>query len=534
MKLRLFIVFSFLLTFHCVAFAAPTEAQDKKEVESSELPAPAENLPGESESVAEEEEKARSFHPVTYKEKQAFRIFYLNDSDSEKVLKRAREASEKLERAINSEKLLEKDSPLVDLVAQDKGLLEVKVRGYKVIDLTREDQQAAGYEKTESYREVLKGELQGFVTDELNRLRIQESALKFFLSIFFALIGFVVFKQIHQAFNRAEDALEERRESFAPVVFFSETLLSGQALGGILALALVIGRMFAYVIVVLSTFAAIMGQFSVSREILGQFFSESLSQMVKVLQSLLEAIPGLLLGLILIFVLQISLKVLDLFLKSARSGRISIGFLNSGRVPVVRFWGVAILFVIFTPLILASIFGRFHTPLEIVFLMVVVALALATLPVLISVAVGSFVLWQGNIKPGQWIEVGDKSGEVTDVSLHKITIVPEVGGRVYIPMTLMLLNSCFEKKEAPKSEFQVRVVRKDTLKITQQKVEDLFPKSLEVSVTCLSVSAKEFLFALYAPQFQSDLRKELLSHLSEAHETGVIELGAELTKEIRH
>lgn len=538
MKLRLIILLGFFISFHHVVYAvsSQSQSQDQHTQGSSELPKPEEKLPGEGEESEEEisEERGKPFHPVTFKEKQAFKIFYENDSDNEKVLKRASDASEKLERAINADEPLDESSPLVDLVVRDSGLLEIKVRGYKVTDLTREDQLLAGYQSTEDYREFLKGELQSFVKDELNRLRIQESALKFFLSIFFALIGFVVFKQIHQAFNRAEVALEERRESFAPVVFFSETLLSGQALGGILALLLVIGRVFAYVIVILSTFAAIMGQFSASREILGSFFSESLSQMVKVLQSLLEAIPGLLLGLILIFILHLSLKVLDLFLKSARSGRISVGFLNSGRVPVVRFWGVAVLFVIFTPLILASIFGRFHTPLEIVFLMIVVALALATLPVLISIAVGSFVLWQGNIKPGQWIEVGDKSGEVTDVSIHKITIVPEVGGRVYIPMTLMLLNPCFEKKEAPKSEFQVRVLRKDTLKVTQQKVEEVFPKSLEVTVTCLSVSSKEFLFALYAPQFQSDLRKELLNHLSEAHEAGVIELGTELTKEIRH
>lgn len=550
MVYRLILGLCFSLSLNLNVFAQTEEIQPAEETnpvkesaarasDNSQPPALPISSESEADSVAESEQEAEppkeaSFAPVTFREKVAFKIYYLDESKKERTISRANEATSALDRALTSSDPFEPNAPMIEIVPQASGFFEVKVRGYKIIQLSPGDRVASGFKTSADYQDFIKAELGSFVSNEVDRLEVQKVALKFFLSIFFALMGFVVFRQIHQVFNKAELILEQKRESFEPVVVLSETLVSGQAMGGLLALSLAVGRMIAYVVVILSTLAAILGQFTTSRVILTQFFSQSLSQVVKGLQSLLEAIPGLLLGLVLIFLFQLSLKVLDLFLKGARSGRINLSFLSPSRVPVVKFWGTALLFIILTPLIVAAIFGRFHTPLEVVFLLVAFALALATLPVLVSVAAGSFVLWQGVIKPGQWIEIGAKSGEVTDVSIHKITIVPETGGRVHVPMSMMLFKACFEKKDAPKAEYQVTLVRKDNLENTLSTLGQLFPQELEVSLECISVGAKSFMFAIYAPQFKSDLRSKVLKILSQAHEMGVIELGGEMIKEVRH
>ena len=334
-------------------------------------------------------------------------------------------------------------------------------------------------------------------------------------------------------FNKAERVLDEKRDSFKSISFLSETLLSGQAVGGLLAFSLALGRMFAYLVVVLSTAAAILGQFSFTRTIMGSFFARLLKQILEGFQSLVEAIPGLLLALTLIFIFQLALKVLDLFLKGVRSGRIHVSVLSPERAPVLRFWGSALLAILFFPFILASIFGTFNSPLEFVFLVATGTLALATLPILISVAAGSFVLWQGLVKPGEWVEVGDTSGEITDISISKLTLVPANGGRVHVPMILLLFKSCFEK-EAPRFQVQLRVTRNGTLEEMKTKVSELFPGNFSLSVSCLSISQEDFLFCLRAPLFKAGLKDEIMTIISTANDKGLFEVRESFVKEEYH
>src|SRR5690606_16598505 len=129
-------------------------------------------------------------------------------------------------------------------------------------------------------------------------------------------------------------------------------------------------------------------------------------------------------------------------------------------------------------LIVASAFGGFHTPLNNIVLLITAALALSTLPLLINIAAGSLIIWQRAVVPGQWVEVCGHRGEVTDLSLFKITLVPEEGGRVTIPTTLLLFNPCFESKHTLRGEFKVRLARIQGLEATQNKLKDLFPPKL--------------------------------------------------------
>lgn len=535
--LALFLTFSFSLTNswgQVEEEAAEPSSDHIESVENIGKTNKASEDDTDAEAVEEEENPATPSVPVAYRDKVAFEIYYENESEKAEALEKAGRASVALESALTAENPFEPSSPLADVISKAANEIEIRIRGYKIVELNVSQQMAGGFSSPTQYKDQLRSELTSFVSEELRRLEIQDIALKFFLSIFFAFIGFIVVRQIHQGFNKAELVLEQKRESFQPVVILSETLISGQAVGGLLAFSLAIGRTLAYVAVILTTIGAILGQFETSRRIMVNFFSQTLTQLVNGFQSLLVAIPGVLLGLFLLFCLHLILKILDLFLKGARSGRISMNFLTPSRIPAVRFWGTILLILFFGPLIVASFFGRFHTPVEIVFLLAAFVLVLATLPVLISIAAGSFVLWQGVIQPGQWIEVGDKSGEIANVSIYKVTIVPETGGRIYIPMILFLFKASFEKKEAPKAEFRMRVKRTESLKEAQAKIEALFPKEFEVSVSCLSLSSTEFLFALYAPQFQRDIRADVLTTLSEAHENGHIQLTEELIKEVRH
>jgi len=476
-------------------------------------------------------QKASEFAPVIFREKTAFKIYHEKKDGAESAKRRAKKASNALEKALTAAAPLNPESTQVDVLLDDDKV-EVRIRGFKILQLDKADMKASGFKNLKDYQEQVSMDFSAFVGEEFDRVQIQRIALQFFLSVFFALMGFVVFRKTRTAFNQADLIIEQKRESFKPFVFMSENLISGQALGGILAITLVIGRVFAYFVVIFTSLAAISGQFRFSRNIMSDFFSQILKQTFKTFQSLLEAIPGLLLATTLLFFFYLSLKVLNLFLKGVRSGRISWAFLMANRIPVLRFWGTALLCTFFFPLVIASLFGRFHSPLEIIVIIMATVFGLATIPVLASIAVGSFVLWHGSLRPGLWIRIGEKSGEITDINLHKMIIVPEVGGRVHVPMLQLLFKSWSESKDNPKREYFFTIKRQASLDKTLETLTQLFSDQKEAfEITCLSVSKNEFSIRLRTPSFFQEARATVLKILSDANDSGVLELGPQPVEE---
>lgn len=469
---------------------------------------------------------------IVFREKTIFKIYYKNEKQKNQTLNRAAKATAALEEAMNANTPLEPDSPQASVNFNTKHQLEVRVRGYKIAEFTNEDRAAAGYKSLKDYQEALLTELNIFVGNEFKRLQIQKLSLKFFLSVFFALLGFLSLRQARVFFNSADLNIEEKRESLKPMTFMSETLISSQALGGFFALFLVFGRVLTYFVVTLATAAAILGQFTTTRNAMGNALSKIFSDSLAYLQSMLEFLPGLVLAVILLFLWNISIKILDLFLRGVRSGRISWSFLQANRIAIVRFWGISLLSLLFFPLILASLFGRFNNPLEFVVIACAIILCISTLPILISVTAGSFILWFGQIKPGQWIKIGKTIGEVADVSLFKITLIPPNGGRIFIPMFQLLYQSYTEMGFDYQREFHFKIERHMSLEDSISKVQGLFPTKLNVNIKCLSLSGNEYKLSILTSSFNSDTKRTILSSLSMAHDQKLIVLTSDLIEEM--
>lgn len=475
-----------------------------------------------------------AFHTVLYRNKPVFKIFYKDQEQQAHIATKARLASLNLESAMNASEPLDSKAKPIDIITLEDHSLEVLVRGFRITVLDQADQHAAGFVSLNEFKESLFADLNKFIKEETQRLHLQRSTLQFFLSLFFALVGFVVFHQVKVFFNHADAMIKEKKESLRPIVLMSETLVSAHALGWMFALFLVIGRVLAYIIVILTTVAVILGQFTLTRTAMSQLFSELIGQGIQSIQSLLESLPGIILALILFFCWHLSLKILDLFLKGVRSGRISWSFLQEHRIAVVRFWGTALSCVVFFPLIAASLFSRFNTPVETILLMGTGILILATLPLAVSIATGSFMIWQGYLEQGKWISISDKHGVITDISLYKFTVTPEDGQRVHVPMSQLLFKSFAEDKDYHKGVFQFKVQRLKPLDHTLNDLQKIFEENgLEVDLHCISLSSSIYHFSLSTLKAShKQWRAMVLKSLSDAHDKGRIQLHSEPIQEI--
>ena len=190
--------------------------------------------------------------------------------------------------------------------------------------------------------------------------------------------------------------------------------------------------------------------------------------------------------------------------------------------------------MLFVPLIIAAILTIRFSSMEVGVVSFGIICLLAFLPVLTSAAIGSFQMWNGNLQEGHWIEVGKYHGEVTGISLFEVSLVPEDGGMVRLPMIYLLMNPVRYRAEVPKFEIRFTVKKMGSLTETLDTVAQLFPEKWNVDVSCQSVNSHEVRIVLRAGKFESKIKSETLRILSDACDEKKIELTSDFVEEISH
>lgn len=359
------------------------------------------------------------------------------DSGGKDARRRAAEAGAALAAALETD--ANPDEPVV-VVAVSGDIAQVRVRGRAVATLGAADAAAEGAPSLASYAEELETRLLPFVQDELRRSSAQAIALSVFLFVFFGLLGVLTTRALRNAFDRIEKLLEERRAALQPLKILSIPLLSGEALRGLLLMALFVGRILAYLVVVAVALGAALSQFEVTRPWLGRIAKALVSPLVAGIDAAARSVPGLLLAALLVVLTAAGLRFARLLLDGVAQGRVEARLIRPARVPATRVGILVLTMLVIAPLVVAAAFGRFGTPLETLAVVAGGVVLLGALPVVGSAVVGLVLLWRGTLRAGDWIEIGEVHGEVSSVSVLDIVLVPESGGTVVVPMLALALR----------------------------------------------------------------------------------------------
>jgi hypothetical protein len=469
-------------------------------------------------AAAEPSLQAKIDWPITYNEQTAFT---LTESIGEKTpAQRAHLASQALTSAIESE-MAKKEG--VDVQVQDQSAT-IYVRGFVVAVVYPQDAVAAGFPTLNDYSEHLKTVLQAFVSRQIAKGRMQNLFVRIFLSVFFALIAFVVIRQLKVIFDRFDHVLDEKRTSLGPVALMSETLLSGEVIGGSLAIALAIGRLVAYAAVLIAALAIIFGQFELTRHLLVKIAGSGMSQIVSSVDALLSAIPNLLVTALLVVTLLIALRGLDLFSKGLSSGRIRWRLVSGERIPLVRVFGTLVVVLVLVPLILASLFGRFHTPWETILIVLMACAGLAAVPLGAAYAVGALLVWKSALHPGDWIVVGGACGEISYIGFGEIAIIPIEGGSLTIPMLSLLVKSVHRVQRPGGFRLRLELRMAKTVNETLQVAGDLFAGKLDVEMEIAELHQDKVVVTLFTSNLRADTRRQLMQTIAGGMNSGKIDV----------
>lgn len=459
--------------------------------------------------------------PVTFHGNDSPLVFRVGTAERTKE-ERAKRATELLTRALDGAGEL--DEPPLPSVVSERGVGAVRVGKSLIATVYPRDADAEQME-FDRYIEHLDSQMKAWVPAQLRRRAVQLFALHVFLSIFFGVLGFLTLRFLRNAFDRWEEEFEERRGSLPAVSILRIPIFSSEAVGGAIAFGLAVGRVLAYVGIVISTLAAILSQFDFTRPLLRRLVSWSGGPLLNGLELVVTSIPGLVVAAILIVALQAALRVFNLLLDGVSKKRIVWKPLPPQKVPVFRFAVTAAVLLVVLPLLIAAAFGRFGTPLEFLALAAGAVVLISAIPMIASYVVGIRLLWREDIHAGDWVQVGDVAGEVTSCGLSEISLVPEGGGTIVIPMLFLVLHPLRRLRESPAVSFELTVARdrpvEELLKAIEQAVKGA---EKDARVELVDVCHAWIKVDVSAPAVRTGVRQTLLIAVTNAVDNHLFEL----------
>ena len=457
-------------------------------------------------------------YPATYHENPSPLVFRV-PAFGKSARERARAATEALTAALDAT-----DVDHTPTVRIEGGVAVVRVGDARVARLIDADA-AAEEMRLQEYAPHLEALLLAFVPSQLKRNAVQLFTLHLFLAVFFGVLGFVTLRGVRTAFDQWDAALEERKATLAPIAILRVPILGAEALAGALAFGLGLGRYVAYLTTLVASLAAVLSSFDGTRPLLKRIATSATVPLVNGGEAVLRALPGILLAILLAVVLRAALRVLNLLLDSVQQGRIHSRRISPERVPVLRVAASVAAFLLLFPLLVALAFGRFGTPLETLALAGGGMVLLAAVPLVASYLVGTVMLWQQQIQPGDWVQCGEVSGEVISLSLGEISLVPSGGGRVSVPMIFLLLHPVRRLHSPPAVSFEITVARdrpgKELLAAMREAVKS---QEEEADVECIDLCKEWLRIRVHAPSTRTGVREQLLLAVSDAVDAHRFEL----------
>jgi hypothetical protein len=403
----------------------------------------------------------------------------------------------------------------------------VKVQGRAVATLTAADAEAAGAPSLPAWAEEQETRLIEFVTTWQRRRALQSLAFHVFFSITLVVVAVLTLRGVNRAMARADAAIEDRAATIKPLVLFDVPVLSSDAARGLLATGLIVGRVLGVVIVVLATVGGVLAQFATTRPLLERVLAAGARPIVRGLEVLAAAIPGILLAALLVVLLRGGLRFLRLLLDGVAAGRVTSRLVRPRRVPVTRVVATVAIVLLALPLIVAAAFGRFGTPFETLALVAGSVVLLACLPLVASAAVGVALVWRGTLTAGDWVEVDGEAGEVSSIGLTELVVVPARGGTVSVPMLMLAVRPLRRLARQPELEHLVRIERREKATVLIERLTAI-ARSVDADggAEIIDADAETALVRLFVPLGKSDAHNALSRALLNAVDEGIIALAS--------
>ena len=350
-------------------------------------------------------------------------VFWIRASlDGESPAQRAREVVHELEEVLERE--LEKgERDLVEVRALPSAeQVEIVVNGRGVFTLGPADAEAAPSPSTMALARQLRMQLEEALHEERNRSALAGTVLSISLVVFLGLLLFLSLPKINEVKSAGEEWVRENGERLPHIKVRKVELLSVGALQNFLVLAVsAVGRVvqiiciYAYLVVCLSLFER-------TAPWVDELNGLVLSPFTTLLDRLQRVFPTATLTAAILLLLVPAWRITGQLARSVERGDVHLGWLPRDRVrPTVQLFRMGLVIaavLVLGPLVSDdenSLVARMGTG-------ALWALTLGAVPMVLTMLWGVVIVFGQTFKPGAWIEVGGRVGQIEAIELFFVVM----------------------------------------------------------------------------------------------------------------
>ena len=340
---------------------------------------------------------------------------------------RAGAASQVLERVLD-------DAEEVEVRVAEEGDVAVVYAGTTpMIQLSVEDAAAAGDATLPVHAAAVAAKTREGLRAERQRSAVARSVFSFSLVVFAGLVAFLLLRKIGELAEKGRVWMTEHPERFPALRVRAIEVVQPAAVRGSASLALSaarivaqVGVIYAWVIITLSLFEATQGY----TERLTGFVLTPLSALMG---RVAVALPLVVIAMITALIVGVALRFVRLFFGSLARGETTLGLLPRDLAVatgiLVRFGMVVVTLVVAAPLITGTDDGAISRAGVIA----LVALALASIPLLSNAAAGITVMYGRRLRVNEHAAIGGRRGRVRAITLLEVVLEDEDGSAIYVP-----------------------------------------------------------------------------------------------------
>jgi small-conductance mechanosensitive channel len=346
---------------------------------------------------------------------------------------RAGAASRALEQA------LEQPEGPVRVAVQNEGRA-IFASDVPIVEVYAEDARSAGDESLDVYAGRIATRIRTALQAERKRSDIAKTVFSISLVVFFGLIALYLLRRIGELSERVREFAISNPERITGVRVSSVEVIGAAPLRAALLAALIVGRWVLWIGVVYVWLLLSLSRFDATRGYTSRLTSSLFTPVSELASRSFSVLPVLLLALLFGAGVYVLLRFVELFFVGVQRGEARAAWLPRDLIEpasgLLRI-GIVLLAVILSGPVVSgdpeSVLARAGT-------VVLLSLALATTPLLASLAVGTLTIFTRRVRVGRQVELGGRRGQVTGVGLLDVRLRDADGGEVRVPHFASLLK----------------------------------------------------------------------------------------------
>jgi small-conductance mechanosensitive channel len=302
-----------------------------------------------------------------------------------------------------------------------------------VIQLGAEDAVAAGDASLAIHAASITAKTREALRAERQRSAVARTVFSFSLVVFAGLVAFLLLRKVGELAEKARAWMIAHPERFPALRVRGIEVVQPAAVRGSASITLSAARIFAQIGVIYAWIIITLSLFEATHDYTKRLTGFVLTPLSALMARVAVALPLVVIAVITALVVGVALRFVRLFFGSLARGETTLGLLPRDLAVatglLVRFGMVVVTLVVAAPLITGTDDGAISRAGVIA----LVALALASTPLLCNAAAGITVMYGRRLRVNEHAAIGGRHGRVRAITLLEVVLEDEDGSAIYVP-----------------------------------------------------------------------------------------------------